>query len=84
MRETLKEIVWRCNQSLVWLLMALPMIIIALSSLVLIVLSPLIAILCANSRKLDFPMESWWKLYKASLIEICTDDLPIVIFYNHF
>lgn len=83
MRETLKKIAWWCNMSLHFVLGILPMIILAISSLVVILLSPLFAFVSANGQKLNYQTESWWKLYKAGLIMSCTKLLPIVIFYKN-
>lgn len=84
MNKILEKIAWWCNMSLAFVLCALPLILLAISSLVVILLSPLFAFVSANGRKLNYPTESWWKLYKDGLIMSCTELLPIVIFYNHF
>ena len=54
---------------------------VGISSLVLIILSPFIALFGANAVKLQYSTpESWWELYKSDLITLCTDSLPIVVF----
>ena len=84
MQETLEKIARWCNMSLAFVLCALPLTFLAISSLVVILLSPLFAFISANGQKLNYPTESWWKLYKSGLIMSCTELLPIVVFYNHF
>lgn len=83
MKETLKKIAWWCNMSLAFVLCALPFVILAIDSLVVIVLSPFLAFVSANANKLGFPKESWWKLYKDGLILSCTKALPIVVYIKN-
>lgn len=83
MQETLEKIAWWCNMSLAFVLCILPWILLAIDSLVVIVISPLLAFVSANANKLSFPTESWWKLYKDGLILVCTKALPIVVYIKN-
>lgn len=84
MRKSLKKIIWWCNALLALVLITLENIPLAISSLVVIVLSPFLAFVIANGFKLKYSTpESWWELYKITLIRLCTDDLPIVVFNKH-
>lgn len=83
MNKILKKIAWWGNLSLAYVLIALPFVILAIDSLVVIVLSPLFAFVSANGQKLNYPTESWWKLYKAGLIMSCTKALPIVVYIKN-
>lgn len=83
MNKILEKIAWWCNLSLAYVLIALPFVILAIDSLVVIMISPLLAFVSANANKLDFPTESWWKLYKDGLILACTKALPIVVYIKN-
>ena len=81
MNKTLKKIVWWCNMLLALMFITMVYIPLTVSSLVLIILSPFIALFGANSVKLQYSTpESWWELYTSNLIMLCTDDLPIIVF----
>ena len=81
MNKSLKKILWCCNMVLGLGFLTLVYISLVISSLVLIILSPFIAIFGANAVKLRYSTpESWWELYKSDLITLCTDSLPIVVF----
>lgn len=85
MNETLKKIAWWCNVSLCFVLCILELVSLIISSLVMILLSPFFAFVHTNNCKLKYPnSKSWWVIYKNALIRFCTDELPIVVFYNHF
>ena len=83
MNKTLKKIVWYINFGFTFILtvpVVLPLII---SSLILIILSPLFAFFGANCCILEYTtLENWWKLYKRNIIMLCTDELPIVRWYK--
>ena len=86
MCKILKKTAWRCNRLLCGVLIIVEIIpltiFLIISSLVSIVFSPLFAFLNANNFKLEHATsESWWDHYKATLIWLCTDDLPIVKYY---
>lgn len=90
MRNFLKETVRWCNQ----LLFCVPVLIVLsaliISSLVVILLSPLIAFVGANEYKLSAneynqgrtTSASWWQIYKDDLVVVCTELLPIVVYKN--
>lgn len=84
MKETLKKIAWRCNVSLCFVLVTIEVVFLLIVSLIFFVLSPLLAFVNANNHKLESPTpESWWQLYKNALTWLCTEDLPIVVFYKN-
>lgn len=83
MNKNLEKIAWWCNMSLAFVLCILPFVILAIDSLVVILLSPLFAFVSANDQKLNYPTESWWKLYKDGLILACTELLPIVVYIKN-
>ena len=91
MRKTLKEIALWLNQGLIYVLTVLIIILLAIGNLVVILLSPLIAFVGTNSRKLGDEYEqghmtsaSWWKTYKTDLVFVCTEMLPTVVYKNNF
>lgn len=83
MHKTLQRIAWYINFGFTCVptvLVELPLVI---SSLILIIFSPLIAFLGANGCKLQYTTpESWWEIYKRNLILLCTKLLPIVRWYK--
>lgn len=91
MRKTLKEIALWLNQGLACVLTVLVIIPLVISSLVVILLSPLIAFVGTNGCKLGdeykqghMTSASWWKTYKTGLVVACTEMLPIVVYKNNF
>lgn len=91
MSKTLKEIARWCNQLLACVPILLVLFVLIISSLVVILLSPLIAFVGANEYKLSAneynqgrTKVSWWKTYKTGLIATCTEWLPIVVYKNNF
>lgn len=86
MRKTLKRIAELLNLGLTCVLAAIIMFTLAISSLVVIILSPLIAFVGANGYKMvqTTTTVSWWQIYKDRLIETCTDMLPIVVYMNNY
>lgn len=61
------------------------MIPLLISSLLVILISPLFAFVSANGYKLEgTASEGWWELYKTFLIKYCTKDLPIIVYINNF
>lgn len=85
MRKKLKRIVWWLNFGLECVPIVLVLFTLAISSLVMIVFSPLLAFFSANGWKLAHTTsDSWWGTYKTSLIDFCTEALPIVVYMNNF
>lgn len=85
MNKILKKIAWWCNVLLASVLVVIEMVSLLIGSLVVIVISPLLAFVNANNFKLeDQTSRSWWGQYKVALIEFCTDELPIVVYSRHF
>lgn len=83
MRKMLKHIVRLLNQGLASIPMILVLFILGISSLLIIVFSPLLAFFCANEDKLVYKTsESWWKIYKTSLVALCTKLLPIGVYVD--
>lgn len=81
MRKTLKRIALWLNQELAFILIALMLFIFGISSLLIIILSPLFAFVRANEDKLESTtMASWWEAYKAGLVDACTDLVPIMAY----
>lgn len=85
MSKTLKHIAQLLNLGLTCVLTAIIMFTLVISSLVVIMLSPLIAFVGANGYKMaQTTAVSWWQIYKDRLIDTCTDMLPIVVYKNNF
>lgn len=85
MRKNLKKTAIWCNSSLCLVLIIIEMIPLFISSVVVILLSPLFAFVSANGYKLhNSTSDNWWKLYKTFLIKYCTEDLPIIVYTNNF
>ena len=85
MRKTLKRIAELLNLGLTCVFIAPVIFTIVISSLVTIMLSPLIAFVGANGYKMaNTTAVSWWQIYKDRLIDTCTDMLPIVVYINNF
>lgn len=91
MHKTLKEIARWCNRLVACVPTVLVLSVLIISSLVVILLSPLIAFVGANEYKLGTneysqgrTKASWWKTYKTGLIATCTELLPIVVYKNNF
>ena len=83
MRKMLKEIARWCNRLVAGIPIVLVLIPLFISSLILIILSPLFAFFGANGCKLAYTIsESWWEIYKRNLIVTCTELLPIVRWYK--
>lgn len=91
MRKMLKEIAQWCNRLVAGIPIVLVLIPLFISSLVMIILSPLIAFVGTNEYKLiehEYNQgrtisTSWWKIYKNGLIVTCTELLPIVVYKNN-
>ena len=91
MRNFLKETARWCNRLLFCVPVLLMLFALILSSLVVILLSPLIAFVGANEYKLGAneynqghtTSASWWQIYKDDLIIACTELLPIVAYKNN-
>lgn len=85
MSKMLKRIAQLLNLGLTCVLTAIIMLNLVISSLVVIILSPLIAFVGANGYKMaQTTSVSWWQIYKDRLIDACTDMLPIVVYMNNF
>lgn len=85
MSKMLKRIAQLLNLGLTCVLTAIIMFTLVISSLVVIILSPLIAFVGANGYKMaQTTAVSWWQIYKDRLIDTCTDMLPIVVYMNNF
>lgn len=83
MSKTLKRIAWWLNLVLGSIPMILVLFILGISSLLIIVFSPLLAFFCANEDKLVYKTsESWWEIYKTSLVALCTKLLPIGVYVD--
>lgn len=81
MRKTLKRIALWLNQELAFILIALVLFILAISRLLIIILSPLFAFVSANENKLgSTTTASWWEAYKAGLVDAYTDLAPILAY----
>lgn len=85
MRKTLKCIAWLLNLVLASTPMVLVLFILGISSLLIIVFSPLLAFVRANEYKLVYKTsESWWEIYKTGLVALCTELLPIMVYAKNF
>lgn len=85
MSKTLKNIAQSLNLGLTFVLVVIVLVALAISSLVVIILSPLIAFVGANGYKMaQTTTANWWKIYKDRLVDTCTEDLPIVIYVKNF
>lgn len=85
MSKMLKRIAQLLNLGLTCVLTVIIMFTLVISSLVVIILSPLIAFVGANGYKMvQTTTVSWWQIYKDRLIDTCTDMLPIVVYMNNF
>ena len=85
MRKTLKRIARLLNQGLASIPIVLVLFSLIVSSLVVILLSPLIAFFGTNEYKLTYTTSaSWWKSYKMAFINTYTEFLPIVVYVKHF
>ena len=85
MRKFFKKTAWWGNVLLASVLVVIEMVSLLISSLAVIVISPLLAFVNANYNKLeDQTSKSWWGQYVYALIESCTDELPIVVYSRHF
>lgn len=83
MSKNLRRIVWYINFAVTCVPMLLVLIPLAISSLIVIILSPFIAFLGANGCKLQYTtQETWWEIYKRNLYVLCTDCLPIVMWFK--
>lgn len=83
MSKTLKRIVWYINFAVTCVPMLFVLFPLAISSLIVIILSPLIAFLGANGCKLQYKTpETWWEIYKRNLYILFTDCLPIVMWFK--
>ena len=83
MNKTLEKFAWYVNFGFTFVFTMLVVLPLVISSLILIILSPLLAFFGANCCKLEYTTpESWWKLYKRNIIMLCTDELPIVRWYK--
>lgn len=83
MSKTLKRIAWYINFVVTCVPMLLVLFPLAISSLVVIIFSPLLAFLGANGCKLQYKTpETWWEIYKRNLYILCTDCLPIVMWFK--
>ena len=81
MRKKLKRIALWLNQELAFILIALVVFILSISRLLIIVFSPLLAFVRANEYKLaSTTTASWWEAYKAGLVDVCTDLVPIMAY----
>lgn len=79
MSKTLEKFAWYINFGFTFVLIIPVVLPLIISSLILIILSPLFAFFGANCCKLEYTTsESWWKLYKRNITILCTDELPIV------
>ena len=83
MSKTLQRIAWYINFAVTCVPTAIVLFTLAISSLVVIILSPLFAFLGANGCKLQYKTpETWWEIYKRNLYVLCTDCLPIVMWFK--
>ena len=83
MSKNLRRIAWYINFGFTCVPTTIVLFTLAISSLVVIILSPLFAFLGANGCKLQYTTsESWWEIYKRNLILSCTELLPIVRWYK--
>lgn len=90
MRNFLKGTARWCNRALFCVPVLLVLSVLIISSLVVILLSPLIAFVGANEYKLGAneynqgrtTSLSWWQIYKDDLVVVCTELLPIVVYKN--
>lgn len=83
MSKTLKRIAWYINFAVTCVPMLFVLFPLAISSLIVIILSPLIAFLGTNGCKLQYKTpETWWEIYKRNLYILCTDCLPIVMWFK--
>lgn len=83
MSKTLKRIVWYINFAVTCVPMLFVLFPLAISSLIVIILSPLIAFLGTNGCKLQYKIpETWWEIYKRNLYVLFTDCLPIVMWFK--
>jgi hypothetical protein len=90
MRNFMKGTVRWCNQLLFYVLVLIMLSALVISSLVIILISPLIAFAGANEYKLGdnkynqghATSASWWQVYKDDLIFVCTKLLPMVAYKN--
>lgn len=81
MYKLIKHTAQLLNQGLAFIIIAVVLFILGISRLLIIVLSPLIAFVCANEYKLaSTTTASWWEAYKAGLVDACTDLVPIMAF----
>lgn len=83
MRKKLQYIAWYVNFGFTCVPTAIVLFPLVISSLILIILSPLLAFFGANGCKLQYTTsESWWEIYKRNLIMLCTELLPIVRWFK--
>lgn len=83
MSKMLRRIVRLLDQGLAFMLIVLVLFPLVISSLVVIILSPLIAFLGTNGCKLQYKTpETWWEIYKRNLYVLFTDCLPIVMWFK--
>lgn len=83
MSKTLKHTAQLLNLGLTFVPTAIVLFPLVISSLILIMLSPLLAFFGANGCKLQYTTsESWWEIYKRNLIMLCTELLPIVRWFK--
>lgn len=81
----MKETARWCNRALFCVPVLLVLFALVIGSLVLILLSPLIAFAGANEYNQGHTTSaSWWQVYKNDLIIVCTELLPIVVYKNNF
>lgn len=81
MRKMLKCIAWLLNLVLASTPVVLLLFVLGISSLLMIVFSPLLAFVRANEHKLVYkPSESWWEIYKTGLVALCNELLPITVY----
>lgn len=81
MSKRLRHIVRLLDQGLAFILIVLVLFSLVISSLVVIILSPIIAFVGANEHKLTYTTSaSWWEAYKAGLVDACTELLPIMAY----
>lgn len=81
MRKMLKCIAWLLNLVLASMPVVLVLFVLGMSSLLIIIFSPLLAFVRANEYKLVYKTpESWWEVYKTGLVTLCTKLLPIRVY----
>lgn len=85
MRKMLKCIAWLLNLVLASTPVVLVLFVLGISSLLIIVFSPLLAFVRANEYKLaSTTTASWWEIYKTGLVALCTELLPIMVYAKNF